>query len=134
MRLLASLLLVAAAGCASAPRADGLALAGSYRLAEINGRPLPAESPTEEGVLLERGTLLLDAAGAYTLQVHARRRQQPTAVAPVVRGTYRTEGGELSLTPDPGVDAAAARFRFALDGGVLRLRDEEGNEFAFSRQ
>lgn len=127
-------LLALAAACATGPRAPSSpALAGSYALAEVNDRALPAESPTESGVTLHAGALALEADGRFTLRMNARTASQPAGTDAVVTGTYRLEGETLVVTHE-GVSAPPMRFHLAREGATLRLRDDRGNEFTFSRR
>jgi hypothetical protein len=73
----------------SAHRTEGLG--GTWTLAEVDGQPLPAASPTEDGVTLEAGSLSLASGGAYTLEVRARTRSSE-AVTHTVRGTFESNG------------------------------------------
>lgn len=129
MRLLATLLLALAAACASMGRGSG-SLAGRYLLREVNARPLPAASPTEAGVTLDAGALVLEAGARYTLELTARTASDPAPRAVTAAGTYAVRGDTLALSPVGGGDV---RFHLVRDGAALRLRDEAGNEMTFAR-
>lgn len=130
MRLLATLALVLAAACASTGRGSGAPLAGRYLLREVDGRRLPAASPTEAGVTLDAGALVLEPDARYTLELTARTASDPAPRAVTAAGTYAVRGDTLALTPAGGGEV---RFRLARAGAMLRLRDGEGNEMTFVR-
>jgi hypothetical protein len=142
MRILAPLLLLLAAACATAPRAAEPNAAGSiaagpippgtYHLTAVGSRGLPARSPTERGVTIWSGSLALEAGARYRMELRATVGDQPSTAVPV-EGAYRIAGDSLFLTPAASAEAATpARFRFTLAGPLLRLRDEDGHEYTFS--
>ena len=144
MRILSLLLLLAATACATAPRAadpapasavaSGSIPAGLYQLTAVDARGLPAQSPTERNVTIWSGSLALEAGARYRMELRATVGDQPSTAAPV-EGAYRTAGDSLFLTPDASEDVATpVSFRFTLAGAVLRLRDEDGHEYTFSRR
>jgi|GEM_PF-3208799 len=143
MRALPLLLLLAAA-CAAAPRAADPAPArattaasiptGVYQLTAVDANALPAPSPTERNVTIWSGSLALEAGARYRMELRATVGDQPSAAAPV-EGAYRVSGDSLVLTPAAPADVATpVGFRFTLAGAVLRLRDEDGHEYTFSRR
>jgi len=133
MRVLAAALLLLTSACAAAAPAADPGPAGSFALIRLNARDLPAESPTEPGVTVERGTLTLEADGRFTMELAARTGAQ-TASTQTVRGTYSAQGDELALLPDGAPEEAALRFTYSADRVGLRLRDERGNEYVFGRR
>jgi hypothetical protein len=48
-------------------------------------------------------------------------------------GTYRIEGTQLFFQPDVGSVGEPVTYRWALDGGTLRLIDEQEDEYRFLR-
>jgi hypothetical protein len=139
MRILSLLLLLVAAACATAARAAAPTAAGSipaglYQLTAVDARGLPAQSPTERNVTIWSGSLALEAGARYRMELRATVGDQPSTAAPV-EGAYRTAGDSLILTRDAAADVASpVAFRFTLAGAVLRLRDEDGHEYTFSRR
>lgn len=134
MRVLTLLLTAFLAACATAPRAAVPSLEGSWQWTTINGRPLPAESPSEPGVMVQRGSLAVEPAGRYTLSVGAHVGPQATPVEMSLGGAYTVAGDQLTFTPDSGADARPVTYRYTLNGGVLRLTDEKGVVFDFARR
>jgi hypothetical protein len=126
MRLAATLLLLLCAAC-------GSGVAGTYRLAQVNGRALPVESPTEPGVTVQGGTLALADDGSFRLELSARLQGQQPALVREVQGTYRQDDGAVVL-------AAAAdggqpvEMRGERENERLVVRDPSGNRFTFERQ
>lgn len=144
MRILSLLLLLLAAACATAARAadpapanavaSGSIPAGVYQLTAVDAHGLPAQSPTERNVTIWSGSLALEAGARYRMELRATVGDQPSSAAPV-EGGYRTARDSLFLTPDAsGEVASPVSFRFTLAGAVLRLRDEDGHEYTFSRR
>jgi hypothetical protein len=142
MRILSLLLLLAAAACAAAPqaadpapaRAAASIPAGVYQLTAVDARGLPAQSPTERNVTIWSGSLALEPGARYRMELRATVGDQPSTAVPV-EGAYRTAGDSLILTPDASADVASpVSFRYTLSGPVLRLRDEDGHEYTFSRR
>jgi len=144
MRILAPILLLLAAACAAAPRAAdptpasattaASIPAGLYNLTAIEGRGLPAQSPTERNVTIWSGSLALETGARYRMEMRATVGDQPSSAAPV-EGSYRIAGDSLILTPASSAGAATpVTFRYTLAGAVLRLRDEDGHEYTFSRR
>ncbi len=140
MRALSLLLVVAAAACAAAPRAADPAPAGAivsasipaglYSLTAVDARGLPAQSPTERNVTIWSGSLALEAGARYRMELRATVGDQPASSVPI-EGAYRTAGDSVFFIPDAANPVA---FRFTLAGAVLRLRDEDGHEYTFSRR
>ncbi|HEX2205312.1 MAG TPA: hypothetical protein VHG91_18530 [Longimicrobium sp.] len=132
MRLLAPLLLVLAAACATAGAPSDTPLAGRYTLAAVDGRPLPTESPTESGVTLEGGSLLLTAGARYTLELVARLPGLAAQTA-TVHGGYTVRGDTLLLAADGMTRFGPSRYLLVRDGRALRIRDDRGKVYAFTR-
>lgn len=130
-RMALAALLALSAACATAA-AGGAALPGSWRLAQVNGRDLPAESPTEPGVTVTAGSLELSADGRAAMSLTARTASTPEPATRSMPGTYRTAADSLILLPG-GSEANAARFRYQLAAPGLRLTDDRGNVYAFTR-
>lgn len=135
MRLMMVLAMAMLAACASAPR-GGAGLEGTYRLDRVNGQSLPARGGSESNVVLRQGTLALQAGGRYALQMVADIEGQASDTTAEDAGTYRAFGDSLALVSDAvaETDAEEVRFRFSLDGPVLRLHDDAGDEYAFVRE
>ena len=144
MRIVSLLLLLTATACAAAPRPADPAPAASivvdpiptglYDLTAVEGRGLPAQSPTERNVTIWGGSLALEGGARYRMELRATVGDQPSSAAPV-EGAWRTAGDSLFLTPAASADVASpVTFRFTLAGALLRLRDEDGHEYTFSRR
>lgn len=125
-RLAALFLLILCAAC-------GRDVAGTYELARINGRAVPAESPTEPGVTVRGGTLALQDDGSFRLELSARLQGQQPTVVRAVSGTYREDGGAvvLAAAADGG---QSVEMRGEREDERLVVRDPSGNRFTFERQ
>jgi hypothetical protein len=134
MRRLAAILLLACAACGSGSEERPPILAGSYQLARINDAPLPASAPAEPNVTLVGGGLSLQPDSSYTMRLDATVPGIPERQSRAVTGRYRAAGDTLTLVPAEGSEAAAVRFQFTVEGGELRLRDNEGHRYTFTRQ
>lgn len=90
--------------------------AAGAAVAEAPGTPLSLEAPGFVGVYgTGRDTLILDAAGGFTLSLHGR-----CGDAVEVTGTYEATGRDVRLIRDDGVQI----FDLALaPGGALDARD-----------
>ena len=129
-RLLAFLLVLAAfVARPAAAQVDGM-----WALVHINGDSLPATSPMEDNVTIERLKVTLGAGTRYTLQLRARAPGMEKAVDAEVGGTYAVTGDRIYLRADEKAGADAVEFRWALAEGVLRWWDEDDNVLAFARQ
>lgn len=129
MRILPILALALAAACAANGAGAG-GLAREWTLAEVNGRALPAPSPTEVGVTVERGSLRLeDASHQYTLSLTARTGQPPAqALSTAAReGTWRARADTLWLGDE-------MRALYSIDGAGLTLRLQDGGVYRFVRR
>lgn len=131
MRLLITPLLVLAAAAAVPAAAQ---LEGGFALAQINGQPLPSASPTETSVVIDEMSLRLDADAHHTMRFRMRRDGTDAPFQVEAGGTYRVEGDQLVLRPDEGSAGVPATFRWTLAGDVLRLYDEQENEYHLVRQ
>jgi hypothetical protein len=125
---LALLLLVSASGCMgmqgtyaspAAARGTAAALAGIWRVTQVNGQNLPAPSPQEPSVTVESASLLLAANGHYTLSITARRGAEAAATQSQ-EGTWTAAEMRLTVTPAVG---RPTRFDYTLTAGTLTLRD-----------
>jgi hypothetical protein len=110
------------------------ALPGSYRLARINGQPLPAPSPGEPSISVQEITVTLRPDGGYAMHLRAVG-PGGEAVGPFdFQGRYQVDGDVLALHPDADSPAEPGEFRFTLADGALRWRDRAGDEFIFERR
>ncbi|HEU0299162.1 MAG TPA: hypothetical protein VFR37_06895 [Longimicrobium sp.] len=133
MRAFARLAIVAFAVFAAAPPTTAQ-MEGSYGLVEVDGQPLPATSPDEEGVVMHRAILQLAAEGRFLLQAWATVGGDPEQEQEEFLGTWSVSTDLLTLTPDGAGEEALMRFRFTLAGDALRLHNGDGHEFTFRRQ
>ncbi|HST61205.1 MAG TPA: hypothetical protein VLK84_21055, partial [Longimicrobium sp.] len=131
MRLLFAFLLVLAASV-SVPAAAQVE--GSFRLTQINGQPLPSASPAETNIIIHGMNLRLGADARYTMGFRVRRDGTDERFQVEASGTYRTEGDQLLLLPDPESVGEPVTYRWTLSDGVLRLYDEQENEYRLARQ
>ena len=138
MRIALALLLLSAAACAGTPgrsaspaasRASASPLVGIWRVTQVNGRDLPAPSPQEPNVTVERASLMLQANGQYTLSITARTALQPAAEQSQ-SGRYAAGAGTLTLTPENG---RATPFTYTLAASVLTLREARGTVYTLAR-
>jgi hypothetical protein len=132
MRIALSLLLLATAACAgmrgTAPAARA-PLVGIWRVTQVNGRELPAPSPMEPAVTIERASLMLLANGDYTLSITAHGGSEPAGEHNQA-GTWAVRENALTLAP---ASARATRFAYSLAGGALTLRDGQGVVYTLTR-
>jgi len=106
-------------------------LEGAYWAVAINGQPIPAPSPTEDGVVVHEIAVLIKEDGRFTMKVRASARGQAEHER-WSGGTYTVTGDTLVVTPGPNsVEREVVRFRWRLDGDVLWLYDEHGHEYRF---
>lgn len=133
MRAFVAFVLLISAACSLNPGPGAARLAGSYTLASINGRAMPTPSPSEPEVMLQGGSLVVERGGRFTLNLNAQVRSQPAAADAAVRGTYRVQADTIFLTLQPPTSGSPTRFRFRMDDGRLKLRDDQGHEFEFTR-
>ncbi len=131
MRRFFAFLLVLATGV-SVPAAAQVE--GSFMLAQINGQPLPSASPAETNIIIEGMTLRTGADARYAMGFRVRRDGDDSRFQVDASGTYRIEGDQLLLLPDPESVGEPVTYRWDLGGDVLRLYDEQENEYRFARQ
>lgn len=131
MRLFFAFLLVLATGVAVPAAAQ---VEGSFVLARINGQPLPSASPTETNVIINEMALRTGADARYAMEFRVRRDGDDSAFHADASGTYRIEGDQLSLQPDAESAGEPVTYRWELSGDVLRLYDEQENEYHFVRE
>jgi hypothetical protein len=131
MRLLFAFLLVLATGV-SVPAAAQLE--GSFALAEVNGQPLPSASPAETNIIIDEMALRLGADARYTMGFRVRRDGDDSPFQVEASGTYRSEGDQLFFQPDAGSVGESVTYRWDLSGDVLRLYDEQEDEYRLVRQ
>jgi hypothetical protein len=125
--------LSACATVAPAPPAPLPALTGTWELARVDGAPLPAPSPTEDGVTILSGGLELGPAGEFTLHVVAHVRGGADRDARSLSGSYVVSDGAMLVTT---VHEGAEPLRFGLvhSPDSLRLEAFPGNHFSFVRR
>src|SRR5215212_2249104 len=111
MRLLATTLLVLAAACATARPAEPPSIVGDYVLTRIDDRALPASSPTEPNVTVERGTLSLGRSGNFELTLTARTSPQLPAAEKTFGGTWTRSGDTLAVTPHDAPSSGPLLYR-----------------------
>lgn len=130
MRLLFAFILALAA---TAPVPAAAQVEGSFVLAQINGQPLPSASPAETNIIIHRMALQFGAGARYTMGFRVRRDGADSRFQVDASGTYQFEGDQLSLRPDAGSVGEPVTYRWDLGGNVLRLYDEQENEYRFVR-
>jgi hypothetical protein len=128
MRFTVALLVLTLTACGGvAVGAD--APVGTLTLTTLNNQPLPAASPTEEGVTVTDGTLSLDADGMFALRLHATGAGVEAGER-TVRGRWTMQNEWLVLRPDePG--ASVQRYYVLRHGSAVRLVDEAGHTYDF---
>lgn len=131
MRLLFAFLLALATGVSVPAAAQP---EGSFALAQINGQPLPSASPAETNIIIDEMGLRLGADARYTMRFRVRRDGTDSPFEVEASGTSRTEGDQLFFRPDDGSVGEPVTYRWALNGEMLRLIDEQENEYHFVRQ
>ncbi|HEX8907064.1 MAG TPA: lipocalin family protein [Longimicrobiaceae bacterium] len=127
MRIAIALVLLAATACtgvrtAASPAASRMsvpALVGIWRVTQVNGHDLPAPSPQEPNVTVERASLMLQANRDYTLSITARTGAQSPAEQ-AQSGRWSAGDGTITLTP---ANARPTRFEYTLAEGTLTLRE-----------
>lgn len=130
MRTLVRLAIVAFAACAAAKPA-GAQMEGRYELAEVDGQPLPAASPDEDGVTMHRTVLRLTAKGRFHIQAWASVDGSADPVKEEMEGTWSVTDDQLTMLPAEAKGEPPMRFRFTLTEGTLRLVNGMGQEFTF---
>ncbi|HEX6746488.1 MAG TPA: lipocalin family protein [Longimicrobium sp.] len=122
MRIALALLLLVTPACAGrqpAPGTPSAAVVGIWRVTQVNGRDLPAASPQEANVTVERASLMLQANRNYTLSITARTGQAPASERSQ-SGTWSAGESTLTLSPD---GARPTRFDYRFSAGTLTLRE-----------
>lgn len=129
MRIALALLLVASSGCmgmqssypaASASAAPASALVGIWRVTAVNGQPLPAASPMESNVTVDRSSLMLQANHNYALSITAHSGSEaPREVNQ--SGTWSASGNVLTLNAST---SRVTRFTYILSANALTLRED----------
>ena len=111
-----------------APRRD---LVGVWDLVTVNGAALPAPSPEEPNVTLESVVMTLEADGDYTLASSFHLAEE-SAQSMTIGGTWVGDDDALTFETEHG--PAIVMFGYRLDDGVLRMVDENDNEWAMRRR
>jgi hypothetical protein len=132
MRWINMLLLAALVSLLSAAPAAAQ-LTGSYTLAQVNDQPLPAPSPEEADVVVLTMALVLAPDGRFRIEATATLDGGSEKSEQSVEGAWTVDADSLTLTPDVGEDDGVLQFRWALEGGTLKLYPENGHEFTFRR-
>ena len=127
-----TVLLVGACGSGGpeepAPRSE---LVGVWDLVTVDGATLPARSPEEETVLLESISMTLTREGGYSLASSFRLNgQAPTSTT--IGGTWVATDDALTFHGQQG--PAVVVFGYRLDGGLLRMTDEQGHEWTMRQR
>lgn len=131
-------LLVFAAACGgmrgspatpASARAAVSPLVGIWRVTQVNGHALPAPSPQEPNVTVERASLMLQANRDYTLSITAHTGAQP-ATEQSQSGRYSTGDHTLTLAPESG---RATRFAYTFSAAGLTLREDGGTVYTLVR-
>ena len=108
-------------------------LTGSYELAEVNGHALPAPSPEEADVVVLTMALVLAPDGRFRMEATATLDGGAEESEQSAEGAWTVDADSLTLTPDAEEDDGVLQFRWALEGGTLKLYAENGHEFTFRR-
>ncbi len=114
---MASLAVVAA--CDDDDEPTGLAVDGSYTLAQVNDQTVPVRVSTAIGdVLVTSGTATLESANYSGLITYTRDPDSatPTTSTIALQGEYTTEGDVIEFTDN---DLAIGEFTGRLDGNTL---------------
>ena len=127
-RITLVLLLAATSGCMgmqatyatpAAANAAAAAMVGIWRVTAVNGQPLPAPSPMEPNVTVERSSLMLRENHEYSLSITGRRGTE-AAQEVSQAGRWSAAGNTLTLSAETG---RATRFTFTLTNTQLMLHD-----------
>ena len=130
------LLVVALAACGrgeaedATPRRD---LVGVWELTTVNGASLPTPSPEEPKVTLESIVMTLADDGAYSLASSFRVAGQASAQEMTIRGTWVADDDALTFETEAG-GPAIVMFGYRMDGALLRMVDEQQNEWTMRRR
>lgn len=120
------LLLTALAAVPAAAQVEG-----RYELVSLNGHALPAESPTETGVMLRRALFWFGPDGHFNVSMTAQTGQGEASQQ--AAGTYQVVADSLRITGEDGASPMVA-YRWMLEGDTLRLHDDGENEYRLVRQ
>lgn len=127
-RPLAALLLPLAVLAATPAAAQ---LEGRWQVIDINGQALPAESPSEEGTIVQDGAFSFGPDGRFSVSLRADTDNQGPATQRMA-GTYATRGDTLTLTSEEG-STSVTDFRWIRRGDTLQLYAEHGNVYRLAR-
>ena len=120
-------LLALLAACAAAPATAQVQ--GSYRLVSINGQPLPAPSPDEDGVTVYSASFDLGGDGRFALSMSPSADGAGTQQ---LAGTYQVAGDSLVLTPVPEDEPFS--LGWTLQGDTLGILNDDRDVYRFVRQ
>lgn len=129
MRPVSTALLLLLAALSTAPAAAQVQ--GSYRVARINGQPLPAPSPTEPNVTMLRASFVFRADGRFSMSAQSHEDGDGDAYDQDVDGTYRVRGDSLLFLPEIG-DGSTVGFRWTMRRDTLHMIDEFGHDYALA--
>jgi hypothetical protein len=129
MRPFSTALLLVLAALAAMPAAAQVR--GSYRVVQVNGRPLPTPSPTEPNVTLRRLSFVFQADGRFSMSARSGGDGDEVAFSQAVDGTFRVRGDSLLLSPESG-DGRVVGFGWRMRRDTLHMIDEFGNDFALT--
>ncbi|HEU4884006.1 MAG TPA: hypothetical protein VFT45_17225 [Longimicrobium sp.] len=132
MRSIVTLVVLAFAACL-APAPAAAQMAGSYMLAEVNGHALPAPSPEEADVVVLTMSLVLTPEGRFMMEATANLDEESGESRQTAEGAWTVDADSLILTSDDEEEDGVLRFRWRMEGGMLKLYTENGHEFAFRR-
>ncbi len=102
---------------------------GTWRLTHVDGQPLPAPWPDNGQMVVAELSLELTAGARVTLRARATLHGE-TIVEDDTSG-YRIAGDRFALVEDDG--SVSDEFTWSVEDGKLRLVDEDGAVFTFSR-
>lgn len=102
---------------------------GNYSLVSINGQPLPAPSPDDDGVTVYGASFDLGGDGRFALSM---RPSPDGAGTQQLAGTYRVEGSSLVLTPVP--EDEPFTLGWTLQGDTLGILNDDQDLYRFVRQ
>lgn len=113
------------------PRAE---LVGAWELVTVNDAALPAPSPEERAITLESVIMTLEANGAYSVASSYRVTGQTHAQGATIGGRWVADDDALTFENDSSEGPALVMFGYRLDGGLLRLVDEQQNAWVLRRR
>jgi hypothetical protein len=115
---------------ATAPSAEAWAPA-SWQLVEVNGNPLPTRWPSGFSMTVTRLTLAFTAGGRVSLRMFGVR-DSGGSIEEEDETRYRVAGDKLLFLDEDGDPDEEWIWR--LEGGRLRLADDMGNAYTFTRR